>query len=92
MFLFNEDAFKRVIQEALFEALQSFDFSKLPSEQQKKVEYLTAREVEKLLKISHTTLYNLIHAGKLKPIKLGRRILFSINDLEQLGGANGDNK
>jgi excisionase family DNA binding protein len=91
MFSFNEDAFKQAIREALIEVFQDLEFPKTASETQRKVEFLTAKEVEKLLKVSHTTLYALIKRGDLKPIKLGRRILFSLKDLEQLGGLNGDN-
>jgi excisionase family DNA binding protein len=85
MFSFNETAFKDLIKIAVAEALNQLNFNQQPHEKQGKVEYLTAKETEKLLKISHTTLYNLIHAGKLKPIKLGRRILFSIKDIEKIG-------
>jgi len=85
MFSFDENAFKQAIREALVEVLENFEFSKPASETQRKVEFLTAKEVEKLLKISHTTLYALIKRGELKPIKLGRRILFSIKEIEKLG-------
>jgi len=95
MFTFDVNAFKEIVREALQEVLQNFEFSKPASEAQRKVEFLSVREVEKMLKISHSTLYALIRAGKLKPVKLGRRTLFSIIDVEQIGrvdDANSDNK
>jgi excisionase family DNA binding protein len=91
MFHFNESAFKNLIKVAVVEALQELNSTQHPHETQRRVEFLTANEVEKLLKISHTTLYALIKRGKLTPIKLGRRTLFSLKDLEQLGGLNEDN-
>jgi excisionase family DNA binding protein len=91
MFSFDENAFKEIIREALQEILQGFELPKPASESRRKVEFLSVKEVEKMLKISHSTLYALIRAGKLTPVKLGRRTLFSLKDLEQLGGLNGDN-
>jgi excisionase family DNA binding protein len=85
MFQFNESAFKDLIKEAVAEALNELNFNQQPHEKPSKVEFLTAKEVEKLLKISHTTLYALIKRGELKPVKLGRRILFSIKDIEKIG-------
>ena len=90
MFSFNETAFKDLIKIAVAEALNELNFNQQPHETQRKVEFLSAKEVEKLLKVSHSTLYALIKRGHLKPIKLGRRILFSIKDLEQLGGESDD--
>ena len=90
MFTFDENAFKEIVREALQEVLQGFEFSKPASETQRKVEFLSVKEVEKILKISHSTLYALIRAGKLNPVKLGRRTLFSVKDLEHLGGKNDD--
>jgi excisionase family DNA binding protein len=89
MFSFDENAFKQIIREALVEVLEGFEFPK-PASQKEKVEFLTVKEVEKLLKISHTTLYALIKQNRLKPIKIGRRTLFSVKDLEHLGGKNDD--
>ena len=88
MFSFDENAFKQIIREALREVLQSLDFLKPPRETQQKTEFLSVKEVEKMLKISHSTLYALIRAGKLKPVKLGRRTLFNIRDIEQIGEGN----
>ena len=88
MLLFDENAFKRAIREALQEVLQNFEFPKPASETQRKVEFLSAKEVEKLLKISHSTLYALIKRGGLHPIKVGRRTLFDISDIEKIGGDN----
>jgi excisionase family DNA binding protein len=85
MFQFNESAFKDLIKIAVVEALNELNFNQQLHPKQSNVEYLTAKETEKLLKISHTTLYALIKRGELKPVKLGRRILFNIKDIEKIG-------
>jgi excisionase family DNA binding protein len=85
MFTFDENAFKEIIREALQEILQGFELPKPASETRRKVEFLSVKEVEKMLKISHSTLYALIRAGKLNPVKLGRRTLFSIKEIEKIG-------
>jgi|GEM_PF-5284535 len=90
MFTFNEDAFKQAIREVLIEVFQDLEFPKTASETQRKVEFLSVKEVEKTLKISHSTLYALIRAGKLTPVKLGRRTLFNIKDIEKIGEVNDD--
>jgi excisionase family DNA binding protein len=91
MFSFNENAFKQIIREALVEVLENFEFSRPASETQRRVEFLSVKEVEKLLKISHSTLYALVRAGKLNPVKLGRRTLFNIKEIEQIGEGNDAN-
>jgi len=89
MFSFNEDAFKQAIREALVEVLENFEFSR-PASEKERVEFLTVKDVKKILRISHSTLYSLIRQGRIRPIKLGRRTLFSAKDLERLGGENDD--
>lgn len=46
------------------------------------LKYLTRREVCDLLKISLPTLHNYVHDGKLKGHRIGRRVLFSEQDIK----------
>jgi len=40
-----------------------------------------------LLSVSRTTIYGLISAGSLKPMKIGRKTLFRLDDLRALANA-----
>jgi excisionase family DNA binding protein len=46
-------------------------------------------EVCKALQISRTTLWKLVRSRRLKPVRIGRRVLFSLKTLEEF--VNGDN-
>lgn len=43
--------------------------------------YLTNKEVQRLLNISHVTVFDWINKGKLKPVRIGRKLLFKKADL-----------
>ena len=43
--------------------------------------YLTAKEVQKFLKIGHSTIHRFINSGKLSPVRFGRKLLFKKSDL-----------
>jgi excisionase family DNA binding protein len=46
-------------------------------------------EVCEALQISRTTLWKLVRSRRLKPVRIGRRVLFSLKTLEEF--VNGDN-
>lgn len=48
-------------------------------------EYLSSKEVQKFLKIGHSTLHRFINSGKLKPTRFGRKLLFKKSDLLNAG-------
>ncbi|TXE18578.1 helix-turn-helix domain-containing protein [Psychroserpens burtonensis] len=45
-------------------------------------EYLTRKEVSELLKVSLGTIQNYVKKGYLKPLSIGRRVLFKRSDVE----------
>lgn len=45
---------------------------------------LTIKEAMKYLKVGKNTIYKLIHEGKLKPVKIGKRTLLDKADLDRL--------
>lgn len=45
--------------------------------------YLTGMEVQKILKISRTTLYRLTKGSKIKKVKLGGQNRFKLSDIEK---------
>jgi len=47
-------------------------------------ELLSVSEACKALKISRTTLYHLRRQGLIRPVRIGRRVLFDVKDLERL--------
>jgi len=47
-------------------------------------EYLTRKEVMRLLKISESTSFRWQKKGILKPIKIGKKVLFKRADIEKL--------
>ncbi|WP_050899193.1 helix-turn-helix domain-containing protein [Marinitoga piezophila] len=47
-------------------------------------EFLTKKEVAKLLKVSEVTIYRWSKQGILKPIKIGKKVLFKRADIEKL--------
>ncbi len=48
-------------------------------------EFLSSKEVQKFLKIGHSTLHRFINSGKLKPRRFGRKLLFKKSDLLNAG-------
>jgi predicted DNA-binding transcriptional regulator AlpA len=53
-----------------------------------RTQLVSLREVSDWLKVSPATLFRFIRAGKLTPIKLGRRTMFSANEVEELIAAS----
>jgi len=45
------------------------------------IDYLTVEDVIRILKISRTTAYALVHSGKLKSYKIGRLVRIKSQDL-----------
>ncbi len=45
------------------------------------IELLTVEELMKTLRISRPTLYRLLKAGKLEPVRIGKRVLFESKDI-----------
>lgn len=48
---------------------------------EKEEKYLSTKEVQELLKISRSTLHSYIKQGKLRPIRIRRKLLFKKSDL-----------
>lgn len=48
-------------------------------------EYLSSKELQKFLKIGHSTVHRFINNGKLKPVRFGRKLLFKKSDLLNAG-------
>jgi excisionase family DNA binding protein len=46
-------------------------------------EYLTARDIMRIMKVSRPQAYNYLHGGNLKTYKIGRLVRFSAEDLRQ---------
>ena len=46
-------------------------------------EFLTSKEVQQILSVSPTTLYNWQKSGKLLPNKIGHRVYYSRKEIEQ---------
>ncbi len=46
-------------------------------------DYLTRKEVAKLLKVDLSTIHNWCKSGKLKPLGIGNRVYFLRSDIEQ---------
>ena len=56
----------------------------LGTDMRQRTELLSVKETVGWLKISPATLFRLVRAGKLVPVKLGRRTLFAANEIEEL--------
>lgn len=56
----------------------------LGTDMRQRTELLSVKETVGWLKISPATLFRLVRAGKLAPVKLGRRTLFAANEIEDL--------
>ncbi len=46
-------------------------------------EYLTVEDVMRILKVSRTTAYDIIHSGLLKSYKVGRLVRVTAEDLQR---------
>jgi len=44
---------------------------------------LTMREAQEMLRLGRTKLYELIAAGELKPIRIGRAVRFPVTEVER---------
>lgn len=62
-----------------------FEIEKLKKDFQPKepIEYLTRNEVRDLLKVDLSTIHHYCKKGKLKPHKLGSKIYFKRNEVDQ---------
>ncbi len=49
-------------------------------------EFLTAREVQKILKVDRITIYRMINDGRLKGVKVGQQWRFARHELERMTG------
>jgi excisionase family DNA binding protein len=45
---------------------------------------ITVEETKRALSLSHTTVYRLINAGRLKTVKIGRRTLITTDSIRAL--------
>ena len=72
-----ESLVKRAIKESLEEQQN-------PPQKEYHSFYLSREEVSKLLKISHSTLYNWIREGKIKAYGLGSKVYFKQSEIETL--------
>lgn len=46
--------------------------------------FLTSRELQEFLSISHSSMHRFINEGKLKPKRLGRKLLFDKNEIIEM--------
>lgn len=74
------DELREIIYEAVAKAVPEAVAAGLPPAKQ----YLSRFEVAEKLNISLTTVHYLINHGELKPVKIGRRTLFRIDDVINL--------
>ena len=51
------------------------------SQEPKEEELLTSKEVQKILKVTNSTMHRYINEGKLKPIRYGRKLLFKKSEI-----------
>ena len=75
---FSEDELKTIISESLKEGLSKLDL--LPA---KPTEYLTRKEVAKLLQVSLPTLANWTKEGRIPACRLGSRIRYRRVDIDK---------
>ncbi|HMN16288.1 MAG TPA: helix-turn-helix domain-containing protein [Ignavibacteriaceae bacterium] len=64
----------------LKEAIEQTAINILPKPADEEV-YLSTKEVQNFLKIKRTTVHHYINQGKLKPIRIGKKLLFKKADL-----------
>lgn len=73
------DDLKDVIREAITSELQK---SKPEIPTNSTIKYLTRKETAKLLCVSLTTLYNLTKTGAINAHRIGKRVLYSQDEIE----------
>ncbi len=73
----SQEELKELIRQSVREEIQAFS-----PPQRKENEYLTRKEVKELLKISLPTLNEHTKTGKLKGYRIGGRVLYLRNDIE----------
>jgi len=76
----NIEDLKKIFREVLEEKLNQ---EPKPKESEKSLDYLNRFEVAKLLKISLPTLNNWSKAGILQSYRIGNRILYKKDEIEQ---------
>jgi len=78
---------KDILRQAAIEALQSPEvlsaFSRILHSKNENSKPLSRKEASRYLQISEQTLDLWAKKGELKPIKFGRRVVYSIDDLEE---------
>lgn len=74
----SSDDLKKLISDLLDEKLTGFK-----PQQKQATEYLTREDVSKLLKISLPTVTEYTKTGKLNGLRMGRRVLFRKEEIEQ---------
>lgn len=72
------DELKQIISEAVGEKLTDFQ-----PQQKESSKYLTRKEVKKLLSISYPTLSAYTKSGKLKGYRIGGRVLYRAQEIDQ---------
>lgn len=62
---------------------QSISQAKAESDKPQEAEkvFLTSKELQEFLNIKHSTMHRLINQGKLKPKRLGRKLLFDKSEV-----------
>ncbi len=75
----NPEQFLAEIKKAVIECLVQQENNK----KEDKKEFLTSKEVQQLLSISATTLYNWEKKGKLLRNRIGHRVYYSKNEIEK---------
>ena len=73
----SSEDLKQIISDAVQEQLRQFQ-----PQQNNEIKYLTRKEVAKLLKISLPTLNEYTKTGKIKAKKLGGRVLYRADEIE----------
>lgn len=69
------------LKSLLLEVIQSHNCEPQQKEKFDSDVYLTNKEVQRILNISNTSVFEFIKKGKLKPIRFGRKLLFRKKDI-----------
>lgn len=79
-FSVTPEQFLAEIKKAVAECLAS---QQQDNKKEDEKEFLTSKEVQQILSVSPTTLYNWKKSGKLLPNKIGHRVYYSRKGIEQ---------
>jgi excisionase family DNA binding protein len=74
-----KDLFADAVREAVSE-FKNMESSQAPSS----VQYLTRKEAARLLKITLPTLWEWVKSGKIRSYKIGRRVLFKPQEIDEM--------